>query len=144
MTITDDINELPFVDVHSTEIAAPPEIVFEAFERIGPRLGTDRLSTLYARLVGTEDAGAFHVARAERPGLVVLAGSHRFSRYQLALRIEPSGSGSSSTVHAETRAVFPGLGGRVYRAAVIGTGGHRVAMKLLLRGLKGRVEHRPG
>jgi hypothetical protein len=132
--------ELPVIDVHSTSVAATPEVVFDALERIGPRLGTDRISRAYAGLVGTEDAGAFHVARSERPQLVVLAGSHRFSRYELPFRIEPTGQGS--TMHAETRAVFPGVGGRLYRAAVIGSGGHRVAMRLLLSSLKRTIEPR--
>jgi hypothetical protein len=114
--------------------------VFTSLERIGSRIGTDRVFRRYARLVGTEDAGAFHVVRAERPGLVVLAGSHRFSRYELVFRIEPATGGS--VMHAETRATFLGLGGSLYRAAVIGSGGHRVAMRFLLWSLKRRIEHR--
>jgi hypothetical protein len=134
------MTELPFIDAHSTAVTAAPEAVFEALERIGPRLGADRVSRRYARLVGTEDVGAFHVARSERPGLVALAGSHRFSRYELIFRIEPANG--SSILEAETRAEFPGLGGGIYRAAVIGTGGHQVAMRLLLGALKRRIERR--
>jgi hypothetical protein len=124
--------------VHSTDVAAAPDAVFEALERIGPRIGTDPVFSTYARLVGTEDAGPFHVARSEPPTLVVLAGSHRFSRYELAFRIEPGDKGS--TIHAETRATFPGFGGALYRAAVIRTGGHGVAMRLLLGSLRRRIE----
>jgi hypothetical protein len=132
------MTELPVVDVHSTNVAASPDAVFEALERIGPRIGTDPVFRTYARLVGTEDRGAFHIARSERPELVVLGGSHRFSRYELEFRIAPADGGS--TIHAETRATFPGLGGGLYRAAVIGTGGHRVAMRLLLGSLRRRIE----
>jgi len=133
-------SELPLIDVHSAGVAATPETVFDALERLGPRVGTDAVSRTYARLVGTEDRGPFHLARSERPGLVLLAGSHRFSRFELAFRIEPAGRGS--VMHAETRAVFPGIGGRLYRAAVIGSGGHRVAMRLLLGSLKRSIERR--
>jgi len=132
------MSELPFVDAHCTSVAAAPGVVFDALERIGPRLGTDAVSRMYARLVGTEDRGPFHVTRSERPTLVVLSGSHRFSRYELVCRVEPQNGGS--VVRFETWAEFPGLGGWVYRAAVIGTGGHRVAMRLLLAGLKRRIE----
>lgn len=131
-------SDLPLVDVHSTGIAASPEFVCDALERIGPRLGTDRISAAYGRLVHTEDAGPFHLERVERPGLVALAGSHRFSRYELRFRIEPDGGGS--IMRAETWAVFPGVGGSLYRAAVIGTGGHRVAMRLLISSLKRTIE----
>jgi hypothetical protein len=133
------MRELPLVDEHSTKVAASPHVVFDALERIGPRIGTDRVSRSYARLVGTEDRGAFHLASSERPTLVVLGGSHRFSRFELVFRIEPENGGS--IVRAETWAAFPGFGGRVYRALVIGTGGHRVAMRLLLGSLRRRIEH---
>jgi hypothetical protein len=132
------MNQLPLVDVHSANVAAAPEAVFDALMRIGPRIGTDPVFRAYSRLVGTEDRGAFHIARSERPTLVGLGGSHRFSRYELAFRIEPADGGS--TLHAETRATFPGFGGGLYRAAVIGTGGHRVAMRLLLGSLRRRIE----
>ena len=50
------------------------------------------------RLVGCEDSShppiGFHVADAERPRSIVLAGSHRFARYELTLLIEPDGPGS--------------------------------------------------
>jgi hypothetical protein len=132
------MSELPFVDVHATTVAATPGAVFDALERIGPRIGTDPISRTYARLVGTEDRGAFHVARSERPMVVVLGGSRRFSRYELVCRIEPEHGGS--VVRFETWAEFPGLGGRVYRAVVIGTGGHRVGMRLMLGSLKRNIE----
>jgi hypothetical protein len=132
------VSELPLIDVHSTDVSAAPDAVFRALERIGPRIGTDPVFRTYARLVGTEDRGPFHVARPERPTLVVLGGSHRFSRYELAFRIEPADHGA--TVHAETRATFPGVGGALYRAAVIRTGAHGVAMRLLLGSLRRRIE----
>jgi hypothetical protein len=36
-------------------------------------------------------------------------------------------------LHARTQAAFPGLRGRLYRAAVIGSGGHRIITRRLLR-----------
>jgi hypothetical protein len=132
------MSELPFIDVHSVTVAVTPEAAFDALERLGPRIGTDPIFRRYARLVRAADVGAFHVARSERPTLVVLGGSHRFSRYELVCRIEPAQG--ASVVRFETWAEFPCLGGRLYRAAVIGTGGHRVGMRLLLGALKRRIE----
>jgi hypothetical protein len=43
-------------------------------------------------------------------------------------------------VRAETRAAFPGLQGRAYRALVIGTRGHVLAVRRLLRAVKARAE----
>ena len=42
-------------------------------------------------------------------------------------------------VRALTHAVFPGVHGRLYRAAVIGSRGHVVAVRLVLRALERRV-----
>jgi hypothetical protein len=42
-------------------------------------------------------------------------------------------------VIAETRAVFPGLKGRVYRALVIGTRLHVLAVRRVLGGVSRRV-----
>jgi len=78
----------------------------------------------------------FRVEQAERPGLIALAGEHRFARYSLTLRVTPSGSGSTSRLSAETRATFPGVAGWTYRAAVIGTGAHRLVVSRLLHRIR--------
>ena len=69
----------------------------------------------------------------QRPNLIVIAGRHRFSRYGLVFRITPTATGS--TLSAESRAEFPGLHGRAYRAAVIGTRFHVIATNALLRNI---------
>ena len=130
---------LPFIDTHSVEIAASPETVFDLLERLGPQLGARGPMQIYTRLVGCEDRGAFHIARAERPHLLLLRGAHRFSRYELALRIE---AGAATALHADTCAEFPGLGGTAYRTIVISSGAHRIAMGQLLVLFKRRAERR--
>jgi len=81
----------------------------------------------------------FHVAHAASPSELFLAGSHRFSRYALLFRIDVINTGSSR-LRAETRAAFPGLSGAVYRALVIGTRAHVVALRRLLAGVKRTAE----
>lgn len=69
----------------------------------------------------------FRVAEAEPGRRLVLRGRHRFSDYELTFLLD------DDTLRARTHAAFPGLLGRLYRAAVIGTGGHRVVTRRLLR-----------
>ena len=50
------------------------------------------------------------------------------------LIFELDDQGSTTTrVRATTLAEFPGIAGRIYRALVIGTGGHRVVVRRMLR-----------
>jgi hypothetical protein len=150
---------LPFVDAHSLTLDAEPEQAWEAVAQVmrGWAGGTlprrsAQAGALLARLLGSADAEpprpgpglpkamvGFHVAKAERPSLIALEGEHRFSRYALTFRIEPAEE-SRCVVRAETRAAFPGLAGRVYRGAVIGTGAHVIVVRRLLSSIKNRAE----
>jgi hypothetical protein len=108
-----------------------------------------------ARLLGCEDAEAagprplapgsaipgFHVEVADPRRELALVGGHRFSRYALIFRLNPVGAGTR--LRAETRAEFPGLHGRAYRALVIGTRMHVVVTRRLLGAVKQRAERRP-
>jgi hypothetical protein len=132
-------NELPYIDTHTVTVAAASEEAFDAVAGTMPRAGSRGPFSAYARLVGCEDGKPFSVTESRRPAELVLTGQHRFSRYELAFQFAPDGPGST-VVTATTRAAFPGLGGRLYRAAVIGSGGHRVAMHAMLAGLKRRTE----
>jgi hypothetical protein len=144
--------ELPFVDEHAIEIDAPPDAVWNAVCHVAARsfdggltgrvsgvLGcVDRETRGRIDQVGSSVAG-FHVARAERPVELALEGAHRFARYALVFRIDEVGA-NRSRLRAETRAKFPGARGRAYRALVIGTRGHVVAVKRLLRAVGTHAE----
>ena len=117
---------LPFIDEHSREVEATPDAVWEALGatlRRGPGGG----------IIG------FHVERAERDSELALAGRHPFSVYRLVFRIEDLGGGHTR-LRAHTSAAFPGLAGRVYRALVIGTGAHVLAVRRLLGSVARRAE----
>ena len=144
----------PFVDEHARTIAAPPEAAWAALVRVLPRAFGGRAAERYARLIRCDPAAhagafpdvgsaivGFRVARAEAPRELVLVGRHRFSDYALTFRLDALEDGTTR-VRAETRAAFPGLGGRLYRAAVIGTRGHVVVLGRLLRAVERRVERR--
>ena len=143
--------ELPHVDEHTTVVAADPEQVWTALGHVVGRSRGDPARAL-ARLLDVDPGVAsgdplvagssivgFRVARAKRPQELLLRGRHRFSTYELAFRVDATGPGATR-LRAETRAVFPGVGGRAYRALVIGTRGHVVAVRRLLASTRRRAE----
>jgi len=81
----------------------------------------------------------FVVARSVRPSVLALLGAHRFSRYALIFRIAETPD-STVLLGAETRAEFPGRTGALYRAAVIGTRGHVLATRSVLRAVRRQAE----
>ncbi len=85
----------------------------------------------------------FRVAAAVPDVELVLEGRHRFSTYALTFHLERS-DGERTDLRAETRARFPGAAGRFYRLLVVGSGGHRVAVRRLLDTVRRRSEGRPG
>lgn len=123
---------------------ALPDALREAFDRSRARR--------FARILGCYEQGSggrfdgvpaetlagFRVARVDPPRGIALEGRHRFSRYRLAFEIEPAGSGSR--VRAVTHAEFPGFRGALYRALVVGSGGHRLVTRRILKSIARRAE----
>jgi hypothetical protein len=147
------LETLPHVDEHSVEIDAEPQATWDALLPVVHGSFGDAASSRIARLLGCEQTerggdpehpGAtvpgFVVARAIKPTLYALLGAHRFSRYALVFRIDPIDEGDRSRLRAETRAEFPGTKGRAYRTLVIGTRGHVLVVRRLLRAVKRRAE----
>lgn len=144
-----DVNALPFVDEHHVLVNAPVDIVWGQVGamagRSGPagRVVASILATVPRRPSGdplTQGAAltGFAVQEAVPGDRLVLVGRHRFSEYALifTLAAEPGGT----QVGGITRARFPGVRGRLYRALVIGSGGHRVMMMRMLRGIRRAAE----
>ncbi|MFG1915827.1 hypothetical protein [Micromonospora sp. NPDC048898] len=134
---------LPFVDEHRMDVVASPDRVWRALttQVAGPRFAA---SEAIARLLAAdpprssrtplEQDGAtltgFRVAEAVPGRILRLTGRHRFSRYSLVLTLT-EGAGCT-VVSARTYAAFPGLHGFVYRALVISSGAHHLAVRRLL------------
>jgi hypothetical protein len=145
--------QLPWVDEHAIELDATPAAVWPALLRTAEKMTAGQAAPRYARLVGCADTEAggprplevgstvpgFHVGALTPERLLALRGSHHFSDYELVFRLEPLG-GVRTRLVAETRAVFPGLKGRAYRAMVIGTRMHVLVVRHAQRGVKRRVE----
>lgn len=133
------MERLPYVDEHAVNVGATRELVWAALIEVLSREG--RSVGAVARALGCDpvrgtpqfDGGpgqalpGFRVVESERGRKLVLRGRHRFSRYQLAFLLD------DDRLRARTHAAFPGPHGRLYRAAVIGSGGHRVLTRRLLR-----------
>jgi hypothetical protein len=148
--------ELHWIDEHATELDATAAVVWPALLRTVERMTAGGAAPRYARAVGCADTEAggprpleigstvpgFHVADLIPERLLVLRGSHHFSDYALVFRLEPLG-GVRTRLVAETRAEFPGLRGRAYRALVIGTRLHVLAVRRVQRGVAKRVERAP-
>jgi hypothetical protein len=138
------VAELPFVDVHSVPVSASPDAVWTALVRglattfdhrtAARLLGCDpnALSPDFAGGLGQTLSG-FRVMDSEPGHRLRLAGRHHFSSYTLTFVLD------DGTLRAETHAAFPGPHGRLYRAAVIGSGGHVFLTRRMLRGIAARA-----
>ncbi len=115
-------SDLLFIDAPTFDVAAGPEATWDAIVAAGPREGR-----------------FWRIAQSERPAVHVLEGSHPFAVYRLAFRVHEAGT-DRSVVTAESRAVFPGLKGSAYRAAVIGSRFHVLAVKGMMRRIARRAE----
>ena len=146
------LESLPFVDEHYIEIAATPELVWDALISVLGGASEGRSGAPISRALGcaqTEVEGdvgeigstipGFVVTRSIRPAVLALMGQHRFSRYALIFSILEKPSGLI-LLSAQTRAEFPGRRGRVYRGLVITSRGHVVVTTSLLRAIRKRAE----
>lgn len=123
-----------FVDEHRTVVRGPRSRAWQAVRRHADTLSSDRRRGVLTGLLGTEPASGFEVAEEVRPRLLSLVGGHRFSRYVLDFRLRDEGE-DAVEVSAVTYADFPGVRGRVYRSAVIGSRAHAVAVRRMLAGI---------
>jgi hypothetical protein len=146
------VESLPAIDEHALVVRAPVEATWDAIVATIPRSLGGGLAERYARAAGCEQTATegdparigstlpgFIVARSIRPAMLTLLGEHRFSHYALVFKVDRLDD-ERSLLRAETRADFPGLKGRVYRALVIGTRGHVVAVTRILRAIRRRAE----
>ncbi len=139
------MNGLPFIDTHSVRLEVLPSQAWPALLSMLGGMGRCHPAAL-TRLLALHPAGiagdwrevvaegdsipGFRASEVTAHERLVLEGGHRFSRYALVFKLREDGDGS--TLEAETWAEFPGLGGSLYRALVIGTRGHRLAVRRML------------
>ena len=147
------VDALGYLDEHDVVVDARlPDAVWSAV--LGMARGTfdGTGARLFARVVGCDpptpsgwdDPGVgttivgFRIVEADRPRRLVVEGRHHFSQYGIVFRIEPAGTGTRCTI--ESHADFPGIHGRLYRLAVVGSRGHVFAVRRMLRDIERRAE----
>jgi hypothetical protein len=146
------LESLPFIDEHSVAIHAPAERAWSALMAYLSGAGRNRVGRLLARRLHCLPAEAsgepgrigstipgFIIARSIPPAVLALMGEHHFARYALVFRITEPMTGPTR-LSAETRAEFQGGRGRAYRMLVIGTRGHVVAVRTILRSVRRGAE----
>jgi hypothetical protein len=140
---------LPYIDEHAVTIEASREASWAALQRMLESVGP----AWFTRMLGCTDTAAsgprpmeegstvpgFHVVTADAPSELSLAGRHHFSDYALIFRLDELSEGGTR-LRAESRAVFPGFKGALYRMLLMGTGGHVLAARRMLAAVKRRAE----
>jgi hypothetical protein len=116
------MERLPYIDEHAITVEANREDTWSALLRVMCRDPHDP---------STVPAG-FVLDDARPPMRFALKGRHPFAIYRWVFELDAEAP-QRTRVRAATWANFPGLLGRVYRALVIGTGGHRVAVRWMLK-----------
>jgi hypothetical protein len=131
--------DLPYIDEYMQSIDASPERAWAALLRVlgSNRVGTATLAWVlrcdpadrtlaFGSAVG-ETVPGFRISAIEPGKRLSLEGCHRFSRYRLTFEL------AGDRVFARTHAAFPNILGQIYKAAVIGSGTHRLVTRRLLR-----------
>lgn len=143
---------LPPIDEHQIEVDAPAEVTWAALFPTLEHSFDTRFGRRYSAKVGARETDChgdlhhpggtvpgFVVSRSIAPVMLALLGEHRFSKYAVVFRIDLL-PGQRSRLRVETRAQFTGKKGRLYRVGVLGTRGHVLVVRRMLRSIKRRAE----
>ena len=128
---------LPLLDEHSAIVQGSASAVWEAVRHYALGLAqSDR--TLVGRILGPEPPSGFDVAEEVEGERIALTGRHRFARYRLVFELAAR-PGNTTRLSVLSFAVFPGARGRLYRALLMGTGGHVLAVRHMVRTIQRQV-----
>lgn len=109
-----DIPTLPFIDEHTTTVETNTDAVWREVTAL------------------MDGARGFKVAVSTPGEELALVGRHPFSTYALIFHMDGTDQGHTR-LRAETRAVFPGPAGAIYRRLVIGTHAHGLVVRHMLK-----------
>jgi hypothetical protein len=144
---------LSFIDEFARMVEASAPAVYEALTRhLSRSLGTagarvaggllgcaHRGASLTTPPVEGQEVSGFVVVEAKAPNRLVLEGRHRFASYRLSFTVDPLAH-DRTQLSARTDALFPGFTGALYRALVIGSGGHEIVARRMLAAVARRAE----
>jgi len=128
---------LPLLDEHCATLRAGHWSVWQAVRQYACGLAQSDHVVL-GRLLGTEPRSGFELADEVEGERLALTGRHRFARYRLVFELDAQ-PGNATRLAVLSFAAFPRARGRLYRALVIGTGGHVLAVRHMLRTIQRRV-----
>jgi Protein of unknown function (DUF2867) len=120
------MERLPYIDEHAITVDANRAETWSALLRVMCRDQHDP---------STVPTG-FVLDEARAPRRFALKGRHPFAVYRWVFELDETGDDSHTRLRALTWADFPGIHGKVYRTLVIGSGGHRVAVRWTLNRVK--------
>jgi hypothetical protein len=127
------MERLPYIDKHAITVEADRVATWSALVGVWCREPNDP-STVRGPFFWLDEAAAQkHLA---------LNGQHPFSAYKLVFELTDDGP-HHTRLTALTWAAFSGILGKAYRALVIGTGGHRVAVRRMLRRIAAEAVRTP-
>lgn len=116
------MERLPYIDEHAITVPADRAAAWRAVLRTMCSNPDDPATVPLGFILDT----------AEQNERFALKGRHWFSVYRLIFLLSDDPAGGTR-VAAQTWATFPGVAGRIYRALVIGSGGHRVVVRNMLK-----------
>ena len=122
------MEQLSYIDEHAILIDADRTETWSALLRVMCRDPRDP-STV---------APGFVLDESRPPQRFALNGRHLFAVYRWVFELDAEAP-RSTRIRSATWANFPGLHGKAYRALVIGSGGHRVAVRWALNRIRARV-----
>lgn len=124
------MERLPYIDEHAISIPASPDETWSALLHVMCRDPQDPTTVPFG----------FVLDEATPPRRLALQGRHPFAIYRWVFELDDATGGTR--VRALSWAAFPGLHGKIYRALVIGTGGHRVAVRWTLKRIAAQAHRR--
>ena len=131
------MERLPYIDEYAIAVPADRATTWAAMLRVMCRDPHDPATVPFG----------FVLEEATEPQRFALKGRHWFAAYRLVFELGDLPCGTTRLA-AQTWAAFPGFKGRVYRALVIGSGGHGVVVRRMLNRISaladqpGSVAHR--
>jgi hypothetical protein len=122
------MERLPYIDEHAISVAADRAETWSALLRV-LRYDPEDPSTIPT---------GFAVEESRPPERFVLKGRHPFAVYRWVFELDAEAP-QRTRIRSATWADFPGPHGKIYRALVIGSGGHSVVVRWTLRRIAARV-----
>jgi hypothetical protein len=125
------MERLPYIDEHAITIDADTATTWAAVLRV-----------LCDNPADPQAPFGFTIRECQPRERLVLAGRHPFAIYLWVFELDAL-TPNQTRVRSQTWAAFPHLHGKIYRALVIGSGGHRVVVRWMLKRIADQVRPQP-